>query len=49
MWCYRLGPCSVCLDLTALCRCLRVIAWRLVCDLSLLVALAALASLVGNV
>ena len=40
----KVGPCSLSVNLPAVCRCVRLVAWRVVRDLLGLVALAALAA-----
>jgi hypothetical protein len=44
MRCYRLGRCALSVNLPVVCRCVRLVAWRVVRDLLGLVALAALAA-----
>jgi hypothetical protein len=41
---FKLGPCALSVDSLVLCRCVRLVAWRVVRDLLGLVALAALAA-----
>ncbi len=44
MRCYRLGRCTLSVDVPVVCRCASAVTWRVVRDLLGLVALAALAA-----